>query len=78
MGMSDHTVTGRVVDAHYYEDMKAIRATLSIPDGQELKIELPITMFSFSPEMDRDKEMRKTAALMRGKLIKVVSTAGSQ
>ena len=77
MGMSDHTVTGKVIDAFYYEDMKAIRATLSVPDGQELKIELPITMFSFSPDMDRDKEMRKTAVLMRGKNIKVISTAGS-
>ena len=77
MGMSDHTVTGEVIDAFYYEDMKAIRATLNVPGGQELKIELPITMFSFSPEMDRDKEMRKTAVLMRGKKIKVVSTAGS-
>lgn len=77
MGMSDHTVIGKVVDAHYYEDMKAIRATLSVPDGQELKIELPITMFYFRPEMDRDEEMKKTAVLMRGKVIKVVSTAGA-
>jgi len=69
-----HTVIGKVVEAHYYETVKAIRAVIEIPESNHpMRIEIPITTFSFSPEMDKDKEMVKTAALLVGKPIKVMS-----
>ena len=68
------TVIGEVVEAHYYETMKAIRAVVKVPLPNHLiRIEIPITTFSFRPGMDKDKEMRKTAQLLVGKPIKVMS-----
>ena len=75
MGNSSPTIIGNVVESFYYEDMKAIRAVLHTDSGKTIKIELPITLFKFQPEMDENEEMRKTALLMRGKKIELKSTA---
>lgn len=77
MAQSYPTVIGKVSDAHYYEDLKAIRAIVDLPDGQHVRVEIPITTFSFHSGMDKDAEMRKTATLMLGKNIKIVSIAES-
>lgn len=73
MHQSEKKLVGTVLDSHYYETMKAIRFTMRFENGRQQGFEWPITMFKFPPGSDIDEEMRKTAGLMPGKKIAVLS-----
>ena len=65
-------VVGTVIASHYNADIKAIRFCLKLDDDFELNMEWPITLFAFTPDMDKEEEMHKLAQIMRGKKIKVL------
>lgn len=75
MEQSYSVLVGLVISAKYYEELRVIRAVLQVNDGRNIKVEIPMAMFSFDPGMNRHAEMDKTAKMMCGKKIKVMSTA---
>ena len=64
---------GTVKYAHYNSSLKAIRMDVKLESGTIIKHEWPITMFKARPDLEA--QMEKTAQMLRGKPIKIISTA---
>ena len=69
------SVVGVVREAHYNYTERAIKAVMVTQDGSDFRVEIPYTQFTFREGMDVDVEMKKTADLMKGKRLKIISTA---